>query len=149
MVTASLLTNAASAYANAAVVAAPVPLVCPVKHPVPQKDLTDVPESINSEMQKRFLAVSKAAERKGNKSGTVDPALMSALAEIAGCGALLDRESSCSMYYSPIVGDPLALIMARKKSDPLRKQFEAAIKTLPNKYEREAAQYCIKLTGAK
>jgi hypothetical protein len=137
----------ASGCAPAADMPAKVSFVCPVKYRVPQAALTDVPEIINTEMTKRFDAVQAAAKRA--PATPVDPALMTALAEVAGCGALIDTESSCSIYFSPHVGDPLSIFMDMKKTAPLRKQFEEAIKALPNKYEREAAQHCIKLTGKK
>jgi hypothetical protein len=147
----SVVAGTASAYASAAITPAPATFVCPVKFPVPQKALTDIPEVINAEMTQRFEAVQAAAKRVRPKDSStpVEPALMTALAQVAGCAALIDKESSCSIYFSPEVGDPLSIFMEMKKTAPLRKQFEEAIKALPNKYEREAAQHCIKLTGGK
>jgi hypothetical protein len=148
----SLLT-AASAHASAFSPPVPAPFVCPVKHPVPQAQLSDVPPVIDTEMEKRFDAV--MADNKSKKVNgavhattlTVQPALMTALAQVTGCGALIDKEESCSRYFSPEVGSPIAIFMDMKKTHPLRMQFETAIKALPNKYEREAALHCIKLTG--
>ena len=147
--------HATPAPAAAATLPAPAGFACPIKHPVPEAALTDVPESITIEMEKRFKAVSDASSLQSGKVGRgakaprVDPALMTALAKVSGCAALIDRESSCSMYFSTHVGDPLALIMARKRTEPLRKQFDDAIQALPSEHERKAAQYCIKLTGKK
>jgi hypothetical protein len=140
---------APSAYAAAA------PFSCPVKHPVPQALLSDIPAVINTEMDKRFDAVINASGPKGpgkanaEQNKPVDPALMTALAQVAGCGALIDKESSCANYFSPFVGSPLSVFMDMKKTNPLRMQFEAAIKALPDRYQREAAQHCIKLVGGK
>lgn len=149
----SLLAGTAGAHATASPALAPDAFVCPVKHPVPQAQLSDVPEVIDSEMTKRFdvvMAANKSKQVNGAvhaTTKTVDPALMTALARVTGCGALIDKEESCSRYFSPEVGSPIAIFMDMKKSHPLRKQFETAIKALPNKHERAAAQHCIKLTG--
>jgi hypothetical protein len=147
------LLSAASAPAAASPPAVPAPFVCPVKHPVPQAQLSEVPEVIDTEMEKRFDAVmadNKSKKVKGEVHATtltVRPALMSALAQVTGCGALIDKEESCSRYFSPEVGSPIAIFMDMKKTHPLRKQFELAIQALPNRHEREAALHCIKLTG--
>lgn len=152
---ASFFGGTASTDASAAALAAPASFVCPVKHPVSQASITDVPEVIDTEMNKRFDAViadSKRQQAKGAQAvpvRPVDPALMTALAQVTGCGALIDKEESCSLYFSPHVGSPLSIFMDLKKTNPLRKQFETAVMALPNKYEREAAQHCIKLTGKK
>ncbi|MEJ7804540.1 MAG: hypothetical protein WKG03_01270 [Telluria sp.] len=128
---------------------------CPITYPVPKAALAATSTQLDAEMQKRFDAVigadagklhlPKVAARVSRKQ--VDKALMTSLAQVAGCGALIDRESSCSIYFDPGVGDPLSTIMDMKKSAPLRMQFEAAIKNLPNRQQREAAQHCIKLVG--
>lgn len=79
----------------------------------------------------------------------VDAARMADLAAVSGCAALVDARSSCANFFDPELGDPLSVFMAMKRTAPARRQFEAAIASLPDAEERKAAQHCIRLVGKR
>lgn len=79
----------------------------------------------------------------------VDDNKMAALADVSGCAALYDVDSSCAQFFDPELGDPLSVFMSMKKSAPLRRQFEDAIAHLARPDYKRAAQACIKLVGVK
>lgn len=79
----------------------------------------------------------------------IDAAAMARLAQLSGCGALIDVASSCSQYFEPELGGPLYFLMEMKKTAPLRMQYEAAINDLADAQQKAAARQCIKLVGKK
>ncbi|WP_322403907.1 hypothetical protein [Massilia luteola] len=131
--------------------------VCPVKNIATKKVTREMGVDVLNALNKAFDAAlgsnAKHVDQRKivNKLAAtrVDEAKMMALAEVSGCAALIDVDSSCALYYDPELGDPLSVFMGMKKSAPLRKQFEEAVAHVPDLEQRRAAQTCIKLVGKR
>jgi hypothetical protein len=129
--------------------------VCPVKNVPPQKVTQEMGYAVLDALNKAFDAALGPDAKHVDQpkvvarlaATRVGDAKMAALAEISGCAALIDVDSSCSLYYDPEQGDPLSVFMRMKRSAPLRKQFEDAVAHVPDLEQRRAAQSCIKLVG--
>lgn len=79
----------------------------------------------------------------------VDPKAMANLADIASCAAVLDADSSCSMFFDPEFSTTLGAFTSLPKKAPLRRQFDDALKALPDGKKKAAALSCMKLVAAK
>ena len=102
-------------------------------------------EAIGRDVQQLYVAQAEACVARMS----VEPKLMAALAEAAGCAALVDRNGGCARYFDTEFGDPISVFMRMKKSAPARRQFEAAIAALPDPQQKKAALWCIQGTGIK
>lgn len=131
--------------------------VCPVKNIAPKKVTQEMGYAVLDALNKAFDAALGPDARRVDQpkvvgklaASHVDDAKMMALADVSGCAALIDVDSSCSLYYDPELGNPLSVFMGMKKSAPLRKQFEEAVARVPDPAQRRAAQTCIKLVGKR
>lgn len=79
----------------------------------------------------------------------VEPKAMANLVEIASCAAVVDVESSCSMYFDPEFSMTLGIFTSLPRKEPLRRQFDDALKALPEGKKKAAALSCMKLVAAK
>lgn len=74
----------------------------------------------------------------------VEPAAMAAVAEMAGCAAVIDVGSSCASFFDPEFSTTLGIITNLPKKTLLRRQFDDALQALPEGKEKAAAQSCMK-----
>lgn len=137
--------------------AAPPAFQCPVAAAataaLPYEKTMLVFDELNRALQSTFgadldqLDQPKVLARVAAKQ--VDAAAMARLAQLSGCGALIDVASSCSQYFEPEFGGPLYFLMEMKRTAPLRMQYEAAIDALADARQKTAARQCIKLVARK
>lgn len=141
----------------AAVVQTPAAFACPVDsrkpQPVSQEQVFAVLGALNTAFDAALgpdaRHVDQSAVLARLAASTVDTQRMAHLAEVTGCAALIDVQSSCANYFDPELGDPLSVFMGMKKTAPLRRQFEAAVARVTDPPSRRAALACIKLVGVR
>jgi len=129
---------------------------CPVKLPIGKSSFADDTKVFEALTKAFDGAIGPDAHRLYEDkvmaklaASHLDEDRMAVLAAASACAALLDEHASCAQYYDPEYGNPLGVFMSMKKSAPVRRQFEAAVARVPDPNQRRAAQYCIKLVGAK
>jgi hypothetical protein len=130
--------------------AAPAKVLCDTSDAALASDNVD---AISAEFDTQFVkvfgknwAMTKSEVRAKAK---VDQPTMGAIAKLAGCAAVIDKESSCSIFFDPEFSMTLGVFTDLPRSVPLRKQFDAAIAALPDGKEKQAALACLKLVAKK
>ncbi|WP_266159075.1 hypothetical protein [Dyella silvatica] len=91
-------------------------------------------------------AFGKDWARKGTAKDIqhIDPNKMSNIAKVSGCAAVVDR-TSCTMFFDPEFSTTLGIFTMLPTTNPLRRQFDAAIHALPAGKQKDAALYCMRI----
>jgi hypothetical protein len=72
---------------------------------------------------------------------------MTDIVKLAGCAAMMDVDSSCSMFFDPEFSTTLGVFTDLPRSAPARKQFDAAVAAQPDGKEKRATLACMKLVA--
>lgn len=127
--------------------------ICPITYPVPDNLSDKDQKAIDDEINKRYEAAFKADANQVHLDAvvnrlsktTIDQKLMDDLVIASGCAALIDRKSSCTMYFDTEYGQPVSLFLRFKKGSPLRQQYEKGIRALKDEHQRKDAMSCMGL----
>lgn len=110
-------------------------------------------DAISKAFDKSFTQVFgknwRSAKAEVLEKTKVDPRAMADIVHIAGCAAVIDVTSSCSIFYDPECSTNLGIVTAMQPKAPLRRQFEAGINSMPDSARKKAAQACTKLVAGK
>lgn len=110
-------------------------------------------EAIRLAIDQRITAAlgpkQETSTKRGPGTAKADPKAMYEIAQLAGCAAVIDVDSSCAIYFDPEFSTSLGVLTDLPKKTPLRQQFDNALKSLPEGVQKKAALACMKRVAAK
>jgi hypothetical protein len=130
--------------------AAPAPLLCDASDAAyAEENVEAVEREFGKHATKIFGKNWERIKADVRQKAKADPQTMAEVAKIAGCVAIMDKESGCGQFFSPDLSMTLNVFTDMSPKVPLRRQFDAAIKALPEGPGKKAALYCMKAVARK